>query len=102
MFVRINVAGKTATLSTFTLNLDTPIRHNIPESDIRFDVNGIPADCDEGYARVHFVCTGNVRRPITNWLVLGSPDTRFFRVDTWRVDVKAIFELVGLIYFNFG
>lgn len=96
MFSRINVARKATAFATFTLNLNTPVGNNIPEGDIGLDVNWVPADLDESLARAQLVRTGNIWRPVSNWLVLGSPDACILDTDTRGIDVVTAHKLANL------
>lgn len=96
MFGGIDVAGKTTTFTTFTLDLNTPVRNDISERDIRLQVNRVPADLNEGLARAQLVCTGNIRRPVSNRFVLGSPDACILSADSRRVDIVTASKLANL------
>lgn len=96
MFGGINVARKTTTFATLTLDLNTPIGNNIPERNIGLDINRVPADLNEGLARAQLVCAGNIWRPVPNGLVLGSPNACIFDADSRGVDIVAAYKLANL------
>lgn len=96
MFGGINVARKTATFATLTLNLNTPVGNDIPERNIRLDINRVPTDLDEGLARGQFVCAGNIWRPVPDGLVLGSPNACILGADSRRVDIVTASKLANL------
>lgn len=96
MFGGINVARKTTTFATLTLNLNTPIRNDIPERNIRLDINRVPTELNEGLARAQFVCASNIWRPVPDGLVLGSPDACILGADSRRVDIVTASKLANL------
>lgn len=96
MFGGINVARKTATFATLTLNLNTPVGNDISERNIGLDINRVPTDLDEGLARGQFVCAGNIWRPVPDGLVLGSPNACILGADSRRVDIVTAFKLANL------
>lgn len=92
----IDITRKTATFASRALDLNTPVRNGVPKRNIRLNVNGVPANLDKSLARVQLVRTGNIWRPVSVWLILGSPDTSFFSAHARRVNVVTTSRLVNL------
>lgn len=76
-------------IASLAFNLDTELWALIPEGSCRFQIDGVPAELQEGLPTVIGVCTTDIRRPVTPWVGVSSPYTGSISVSTWRVDIVA-------------
>lgn len=86
--VRVNLAGKTITAATFTLDLDTIIRHDIAERRSGLQVDWIPSELDKGAAISVCVGPGHIRGPVAIRIRRGTPSTCGCCINAWRVDIE--------------
>lgn len=86
---RINCTRETVASVTVTLDSYAPIWHFIFERGCFFQINGVPAELDEGLAIVIDVGSCHVRRPIAYGAVFGAPYAGFSTSSPRRIDIVA-------------
>lgn len=94
---RGDLAWKTIAASVRTLDSHAPIGHSVSERRGRFEIDGVPAKFDKGLSVVVRVGTGNVRAPVANITLVGSPDACLTSIDSRRIDVEMSRRLAPIV-----
>lgn len=84
---RVDLAGQSTTLSSRTINLDTPVGHRVAERCSLFEIDRVPSQLHEGSASGIHVGTCNIRRPVAPRVGRRSPDTSLSGTGPRRVDI---------------
>lgn len=83
----VDTAGKTIAIIAITLNLDTKLGLDVAKWGGGLQVDRVPADLHISIAVSIGVGTSSVRRPVTNGVGVGTPDTSLLNTNTRSVDV---------------
>ena len=84
----IDLARQTIALARLTaLNLNTELGLLVAEGSSGLQVDRVPANLQEGHTVTVGVGTGGVRRPVTDGVGAGTPDTSLLGGDTGGVDI---------------
>lgn len=89
--VRVDLARKPITAVPLADNLDTEIRHLVPERRRRLKIDRVPADLDKRVPATNCVCASHVRGPISVRIRRGAPYAGGFGVNPGGVDVVTKF-----------
>lgn len=85
----VDLAWKTVAPATVALDLDAILGFLVFEGGGGLEVDGVPAEGDEGIAVGDLVASTNIRGPVAHRLVLGAPHARVFASNPRWVDVVA-------------